>query len=511
MPAATRLHPGADAPRLSVLDSLGRGFYCTPIMTGIQRFLIPERVKGLPMLKLRQVAVPRVFCAFAVLTCVAASAQLEFSVSPTPVGSGARAAGMADAFLSIADDATAASWNPAGLVQLQRPEISVVGSYIGVSEKFRSSDLPDLNSDHFSDVLELNFLSAVYPVPYSLGSSNISLSLSYQRKYDFSRNFGVQLNSMSDIGGTPVNTITDINFDQTGGFATISPSVAMEITESLSVGASFNIWRSSFLSENGWEKVVDSRAETTIGEGEPQITTQTTREEYSDFEAENYTVGLLWKATPKLSLGFRYDTGFRGDVGFHGQLIRNGMQLADVREDREIRVPQSISWGASYRFNDRLTMALDMSRTDWDNFYIKRASGERFSLVDGFNIDDPATATDFDPTMTVRFGAEYVLIPKTTTAELNRLWSLRGGLFFDQEPASGRSVAAGRPIGDGRPDNFYGFAVGVGLLAFQRFNFDVAYQFRYGNDVNSDFISGVESFSEDVIQHRLLLSTVIYF
>ena len=113
--------------------------------------------------------------------------------------------------------------------------------------------------------------------------------------------------------------------------------------------------------------------------------------------------------------------------------------------------------------------------------------------------------------MTVRLGGEYVFIPKNTGVELNRLWSVRGGLFFDQEPASGRSIAAGRPIGDGKPDNFYGFAAGVGLLAFQRFNFDVAYQFRYGNDVNSDFSTGVESFSEDVIQHRLVFSTVIYF
>ena len=35
--------------------------------------------------------------------------ELELPISPTPVGSGARAAGMADAFVAIADDATAAS------------------------------------------------------------------------------------------------------------------------------------------------------------------------------------------------------------------------------------------------------------------------------------------------------------------------------------------------------------------------------------------------------------------
>src|SRR5262245_49426808 len=55
--------------------------------------------------------------------------SLNFATSPSPVGSGARAVGRGTAFIGVADDATAASHNPGGLVQLQRPEVSVVGSY----------------------------------------------------------------------------------------------------------------------------------------------------------------------------------------------------------------------------------------------------------------------------------------------------------------------------------------------------------------------------------------------
>ena len=63
------------------------------------------------------------------------SLQLDFegdlwsTSPPVSVGSGARAQGMGSAFIAVADDATAASWNPGGLGQLQRPEISAVGSY----------------------------------------------------------------------------------------------------------------------------------------------------------------------------------------------------------------------------------------------------------------------------------------------------------------------------------------------------------------------------------------------
>jgi hypothetical protein len=54
-----------------------------------------------------------------------AGAQLqEASVSrffPGITGAGARAMGMGGAFIAIADDATAASWNPSGLAVLERP------------------------------------------------------------------------------------------------------------------------------------------------------------------------------------------------------------------------------------------------------------------------------------------------------------------------------------------------------------------------------------------------------
>jgi len=40
---------------------------------------------------------------------------VEIGTSPNPVGSGARAMGLGNAFIAVADDATAAVWNPGGL------------------------------------------------------------------------------------------------------------------------------------------------------------------------------------------------------------------------------------------------------------------------------------------------------------------------------------------------------------------------------------------------------------
>ena len=63
--------------------------------------------------------------------------------TPNPVGSGARAVGMGGAFIAVADDATAASWNPAGLTQLKKPEISFAYSYFKRRDDFSSRSHPE--------------------------------------------------------------------------------------------------------------------------------------------------------------------------------------------------------------------------------------------------------------------------------------------------------------------------------------------------------------------------------
>jgi len=46
-------------------------------------------------------------------------------------GMGARAVGMGEAFTAVADDATAISWNPGGLGQLNSPEVIAMYDVVG--------------------------------------------------------------------------------------------------------------------------------------------------------------------------------------------------------------------------------------------------------------------------------------------------------------------------------------------------------------------------------------------
>jgi long-subunit fatty acid transport protein len=449
--------------------------------------------------------------------------DLSVPPTPVPVGSGARAAGMGNAFVAIADDATAASWNPAGLVQLERPELSIVGAYTFTAEDFRAWHDPMFDGWQEFNQPELNYLSAALPLPFLILGRNAVVSLNYQRRYDFTRNFDVDFRDRALLAppiGLLVRQTSKMSFDQEGALSAISPAFAIELTNTLSIGATLNLWRSTFLNDNRWEQTTRIDSRTFVG-GSLSLSRGYSKETYEDFRGENLTLGLLWNVRPRWNIGLRYDSAFTGEADYESfdREFRIGLAnpIAPLvnfdanREQRKIRFPDTWAAGVAWRKNDRLTLSLDVSRTDWNDLYVKDARGRKFSLVDGALLQNPLQRVHFDPTWNVRFGGEYVFVPRTPKVRLPYLWSLRGGLSYEEEPASNRNTRDPFVQGNGEPDRFYGVSLGVGVQAWQRVNFDFAYQFRYGPDVNADVFQGVEGFESDEFRHRLLFSTVIYF
>jgi len=316
--------------------------------------------------------------------------------------------------------------------------------------------------------------------------------------------------------GSTAEIDQDFTFKQEGSLSTISTAFAIELTSKVSVGITMNFWRDSFISDNGWTETENLRRTTLItdidvGALPPIETRRTSVSEYSNFRGENYILGLLWNVSPKWNIGIRYDSKFTGKVDFERRVIRNGALESSSEETRKVTFPSTLAVGAAWRLNDRLTLSSDISTTDWNDLVAETADGTKFSLVDSTNRADKDIATEFDDTITVRFGVEYVMLPKNLNSELKYLWTLRGGLFYDEEPASGRDDFTVTSKGDGTPDSFYGFTLGLGLLVHQRANFDIAYQLRKGDGVNIDLVQGIPGFEEDVLQHRILLSAVVYF
>ena len=70
-------------------------------------------------------------CLSAVLICLLFSEPIGLSSASTPgafyfIGSGARARALGNAFVAVADDASAVYWNPAGLTQLRSPVVMLM-------------------------------------------------------------------------------------------------------------------------------------------------------------------------------------------------------------------------------------------------------------------------------------------------------------------------------------------------------------------------------------------------
>lgn len=463
----------------------------------------------------------------AVLLCAAPRAwgQLEINSSPNVVGSGARALGMGGAFIAIADDATAASWNPGGLTQLERPELSLVYNWKWLEEDFSSSSHPELDGSQSVDFNEINYFSFVYPIRRTIGGRNLVLSINYQRKYDFDRDINVRFRDITaGTFGTRVGFNSKVDYSQRGGLSAISPAFGFELTDKLSVGLVANIWNQSLLPDNEWKTRTTQRLVARINGSlfGGSWTSLRQEEDFQNFEGLNFTIGALYKPNSRWSIGLRYDTKFSADVTYK-QYVRRGTSgggLGFLRERRpqEYTFPAALGLGVAYRFpNDKLTLSMDVTRREWDQFEIRDPENRSFLMrrrsgVTGLPMSQ---SPKIDPTYTVRLGMEYVFVDDSKP-EQHWLPSLRAGIYYDPEPSGGRkdrfwgigTNALSR--GDGSPDDYWGVALGAGVLIRDRVNIDMAYTYRWGKDVRKDTF-GLFGTDADVDQHTLYLSTVIYF
>ncbi|QHI69066.1 porin family protein [Tichowtungia aerotolerans] len=513
--------------------------------------------------------------------------------APLPTGSGARALGQAGAFTAVADDATAASWNPAGLTQLEYAEMSVVYRFSSQEDQHHSSSR-DLTSgaDRYSND-ELNYASAVYP--FLLNGQNAVFSMNFQEAYDFNQSFTAQFagSTQQDISAADnqtfyesttnrnslgVNTVaitrttteveseinqllqssllSDISFFQQGTIDAFSPAFAVDLTPRLSVGIAVNIYvdgaargnairsslaagytgasesytegtntynSSSMITVTGIQYVGPpyNQVEQPFSETAGPITFSDT-ELYTNestygvtgmyweenrteqFYGFNATLGALWAASDRLTLGASVDLPWTGR-GKQTKSIQhqvttfnsNGVQVAqnyyNATDKRDVEYTFPLYWavGALWRWNDRFYSSLDASRTYWSDYSYKAEGEERINPLNG----ESYSSSNSDDCWSLRFGSEYLCVLSWTEIPL------RGGLFWEQRPATGS------------PDEYWGVTLGSGISLGKepgRLILDVAYSFECANDVMGSLIPG-QGMTSDVSKHQLFVSAIWHF
>lgn len=448
-----------------------------------------------------------ILCSINGFSVVSAQAQspgrIEIPSSFNPVGSGARAVAMGGAFIALADDATATSWNPAGLVQLERPEMSVVLSQTFRTECNTFGTNPEADNDNEIDFSDINFLSLTYPFRL-LRFRAAAVGVSYQRLYDMHRYWNFNL--VEDDDDSLMNQKVD--YRQKGSLSALGFALSLELTSHIMAGFTFNIWNTE-LNPSGWTQ--DYRQFGTGSQGQSRFRFNAKSKNKFEFEGTNFNIGILWQIIQTPTYGLTIGAVFK--TPFKANLTRKSRYETSVRypndpdadqfnsdsyvKDQTLDMPASYGIGLAWRYKNDFIWTLDIYRTEWNEFILTDEEGNNSSPISG----RPLNESDIDPTIQARTGIQYIL-KWLQYGPHEVIIPIRGGVFYDPAPA------------EERPDDFLGLSLGFGVSikkkATLRFSFGVAYQYRFGEDVGGSILEHFD-FSQDVNEHALYGSCICYF
>jgi long-subunit fatty acid transport protein len=389
-------------------------------------------------------------------------------VSLNRPGSGARAAGMGNAFIAVSDDGTAASWNPAGLSQLIKPEFSLVhtsGQRNRSLEGFRTRDETSVYTTLATGSSTAGIEFASGAVPFRLGGAPVTLQVGWRRLFQLSS--GVQGDTRRVPASPTARPGSSVSVDATtdGSIDLWSFAGAVGVTDRLSVGWSLDLYRSQ------WEE----RQSVNEDPGILGPTDFISAAQVEQLDGHTFNLGILL-AYPSVSVGFVYHGPLQGDLSETFKVRSSLLEPIDLTSPpgTELRFPQSFGAGVAWRPRPLLRLALDVTYDEWTQFLISERSGSGVvvSFFDGLPPELSATrnTVSLNAGMEKLFRTGGVFVP------------LRLGMAY--EPQGGRDPL----LRDGLA--YTVLAAGTGINT-NRLKFDVALEYRWGSFRTSQNISAV--------------------
>ena len=355
--------------------------------------------------------------------------------------------------------------------------------------------------------------------------------------------------------------VTDLHFEQDGGIDAITPSLALEVTPKLSVGASLNIYKgnpfsgsdirsrtraaysgnSANLVSRGEERttsgtytytgrvrapaggstgrpvdfpvsgsgVIEPYNETISDEWREGLEFDGVYEEtsvFEDFNGLNATIGALWTVSRRLSLGATIDLPWAARAE-QTKAVRNTLTSYDDSRSRVLDVTTSDSLASTdVEFDFPLYWAVGAVWRWKHNLYTTLDVSETLWSDFAFQAEGEQKLNPLDGTP---HGQNDIDDCWAVRCGVEYLWMLtnseiplRGGLSWEQRPATGN------------PDEFWGLSVGSGW-AFRSGDrsviFDVAYTCTYGDDALGSLVPDQQGLTTDVTEHQAYLSCICHF
>ena len=401
----------------------------------------------------------------AILTATSAAGQntsvsgFDFSLP------GARSRAMGGAFVAIADDATSAYSNPAGLLLLSRPELSIEGRLwsltstvpwrghvFGSPSGYGVDTIAGLEERDFSaNIGGLSFLSAVYPTRrWAVGAYMHRMA-----KYDLRQEWGwPSFDCDATTGLRPddaplcephaLNDGVDRIFPSRQWYkldiTNVGGAVSGRLTETVSVGVAFQysvfdlISTTEVFSIRGAIDPVDKNTDKKYLA--PDFTSPDNVEVASrqDGDDHGYSVnlGVLWDATAEWAFGasFRQGPTFRFEVQTvtgEANLAGPGLGVTNERESmNRFNVPDTYAVGLVYRPSILWRIGFEYDRVLYGQ--LNKDFREVSSLEGTYEQNIIRERIRLDDGNQLRVGVEY-----STLAFASLTLALRGGAWYDSQ------------------------------------------------------------------------------
>jgi long-chain fatty acid transport protein len=396
-----------------------------------------------------------------------ANASLPFSFSSP----GARALGMGGAFIGLADDASAAYANPAGLTQLVSPEVSAEVRSVrtdtrwldGGSVQYNGFNSAGLNYSSQNDTTtSLRSFSFVYP------GEKVSFAVYRYELVNYDSRFQSAGETYATADAQVTGTIFAYDVNTSIDVETYGMAIGYKATDKLSLGFGLNYYLLD----------ISSTTDRFLLDGTP-----INREANLNGDGKvGFTFGARYAFNEWLSAGFSYRHA--PELRYDAVLSVPGgpNDLLSVRTDLDI--PDVMGIGLSYRPSDAWVINFDVNKV-----YYSQLTDNITSVFDQ-NAALELAPLKLDDGTEVHLGAEY-------TFATAHPFSLRAGVWRDPAhelvyqglPADIAINAATFSAGRKGDQTHYSFGAG---MAFSNFQIDLGADFSDSNDTLS--MSGVFRF-----------------
>jgi long-chain fatty acid transport protein len=342
---------------------------------------------------------------------------------------GARAMGMAGAFVGLANDPSALYFNPAGITQLKGTHILAGVAFIAPSVSYRGPS-PAITEHNMVDQL---FTPINFYITHQL-SDDLFVGLGVNNQYGLGTKWEENWFARTVAYDTEIRTFY------------FTPVIAYKVSDQLSVSAGPVF---------AWGDVrIVKYASLTPFAGEAKVSLK------GDGTAWGFTAGLLYKPCDEWQFGLSYRNStkfkFTGDAVSEGSALF-ASRLPSGNITSEVTMPMNLSFGAAYFPMKDLTITADFQYVGWSSYDKLAVDFESTSLT------DLSTPRDYNNCYIARLGAEYQL-----TSDI----ALRTGIYYDKNPIKDELVDPTLPDADR-----IGFNIGVGYKIAPNVSIDVAYLF----------------------------------